>query len=184
MQSRGCCRKDAPTPRVSAKPCISCGELRAAEWFHAVIKLSTGLHSMCMPCTELYDQKRLERILRERKWQEPAAEKECRTCEKTLPISSFHTNRLNLDGHLIDCKECHKKAMDAIRAERKERFAGQPPVAPAGEERICSACGTPKPWSEFHKNSNSTYGIGNECKECMRKWVNQRYAKTRSASKS
>ena len=186
MRSRACCRKDAPTPRVSAKPCFSCGELRKAEWFYADSRTPTGLQARCMPCMQLRDQQRLERINRARKSLEPAAEKECRTCEKTLPVSSFHKTARNLDGFQNDCKECRSKAVHAIHAERKEHFAGQPPVAPAGEERICSACGTAKPWSEFHKDSRSMYGIKSRCKQCITQQQNvyRRLAQTGGASES
>ena len=169
MRSRACCRKGAPTPGVSAKPCFSCGELREAQWFHVDCRKSTGLASRCMPCVKLYDQQRLERIRREGKSQEPAAEKECCVCEKTLPISSFHNCPSSCDGFKKKCKDCVRKESAACYSERKERFSRQPPVAPAGEERICSACGSAKPWSEFSKDPRSIYGIGSECMQCRNK---------------
>lgn len=165
MHSLTFCRRGAPTPRVDIMTCTSCGEQRDSKWFNSG-KGPAGLQAYCMPCKALAGQQRRRRNLLECETRLLAAEKQCCKCEKTLPTTSFPKDSGNLDGLRNDCKQCHNKAKAALHMVRKERFQGQPPVAAAGEERICSACGTAKPWSEYYRRLDSAYGIGGVCKEC------------------
>ena len=90
----------------------------------------------------------------------------------------------NKVGTSNSCRVCTKKAAVARYAARKERLVGQPPVAPPGEERICSACKETKPWSEFSKHASSLFGIANTCKKCDATRSRDRYRRVQASSAS
>lgn len=177
------CRRSTPILTVSAKHCFGCDELREAKWFYSNPKAPTGLQARCMPCHVLLQLQRRERGQREGT-PDPPIEKRCRTCEKTLPVSSFSVKYGNKDGFSNECRECNVKSSAAWRADRKERFGEQPAVLPAGEERVCSLCGKAKPWSQFHKKAGITFGIVTKCIDCVRveRRAEQRRTQTSSGS--
>lgn len=150
---------------ASSKQCSCCGEIRPSKWFSPG-RGPSGLHAWCRPCSAYFAMRNRERKRLECDPQQPAAEKECCTCSRTLPADSFVKDVTSNDGLHSYCKECASKAQKARRANRAERSADQLSVAPASQERICSVCRALKPWSEFHKVSYSVSGIDYRCKKC------------------
>jgi len=51
-------------------------------------------------------------------------------------------------------------------------------------ERICTKCGDPKPFSEFHKSKNGKYGINCVCKSCCSELKKKLYAENPELVKS
>ena len=175
------CRKDDPIAKVHAKPCSGCGLVMEARWFYGNNRSTTGLTSSCMACDYLRALKRRER--NKLRYIEPAAaaEKQCRTCEKSLPMStSFGRSNSYEDGYYSDCNECRSKISAAFNAKRKARFGGQPPGPPPGDERRCSACEEVKLYSDFQRNW-STSGVLAVCKVCTSA-AHQRWRRNRQAS--
>ena len=43
----------------------------------------------------------------------------CRSCQQYLPITEFHRNKANKDGHEFDCKACHNARVSAGHARRR-----------------------------------------------------------------
>ena len=90
-----------------------------ATWFYESKSTPTGLMASCMACVTLLDHDRRERNLLRFKQAVAAAEKQCRTCEKTLPTdSSFKRSSSNNDGYRSQCEGCHniEKAANSARS--------------------------------------------------------------------
>lgn len=49
--------------------------------------------------------------------------KACKTCEKLLPLESFHKDKRRVDGHNNECKQC---SIDRVIRNRKKRVEADP----------------------------------------------------------
>ena len=164
-----CYRKAEPVSTVSTKPCSACGKVREAKWFFVNKGKRTGLGSRCMPCSSLYDEQRRNKIKAQSQAEQQLqpAEKQCRVCERLLPIGDFTRSYANLGGCASECKECKRK-LDVIRyAKRKERFGGQPPGSPPPDVHICTVCKQIKAVSEFYATKRrGASSMKTACKTC------------------
>ena len=162
-----CCRKAEPVSTGSTKLCGGCGEVREAKWFFVDKQKSSGLGTMCMPCGSLRGQQQREMNRVRSQGQQQPAEKQCRDCERLLPIGNFGRDYGYKDGISTQCKECLVKVQNVSRANRMVRFGGQLPGAPPPDVRICTQCKQIKPYSEFSRNrAHTTSGIRSFCKIC------------------
>ena len=145
-----------------------------AKSFYAHKATLTGLQSACMACKALRTQMQCERNQLQFREPEAAAEKQCRTCEKSLPISSsFDRSDNTKGGYRSTCKECRLKRSAAMDVKRTARFGGLPPAPSPGDERRCTACERTKPCSAFYKHWGSS-GVLSICKECLTAAYNNR----------
>ena len=120
-----------------------------------------------MPCVCLRDQQRRKMNRVRSQGEQQPAEKQCRDCERLLPIDDFSRNYTYEDGFARNCKECKVKVFNANNAKRKLRFGGQRPGAPPPDVRICMQCKQIKPYSEFSANrTQRASGINSYCKNC------------------
>jgi hypothetical protein len=53
------------------------------------------------------------------------ATKRCPDCEQTKPLSAFHRNRANGDGHHTYCKPCANRRVKASQEKRRERIGDE-----------------------------------------------------------
>ena len=160
-----CCRQKAAVPAVSAKQCYGCGVVRPAEWF-AAGKGPTGLQSRCKACHSHDNQERTEQLKREHASREPATQKLCRACQKTLPVTSFTADLQNKDGLQGTCRSCRTRTEITRARERAVRLREHPSKAPQPKALICAGCHEMKPGSEFTKHYAAAFGVRSTCKEC------------------
>ena len=99
-------------------------------------------------------------------------------CGKILPLANFARETKAPDGLRIMCKPCdslynatrrhgsREKALASF-AEFAEVKSQKGELASRGLKRcISTGCGTVKPVSEFHKNSDYSDGLNPRCKSC------------------
>lgn len=48
-------------------------------------------------------------------------EKTCKTCQKSLPISSFHTEKKVVDGRTSNCRDCISAKRQAKRKRERDK---------------------------------------------------------------
>ncbi|MER5910621.1 endonuclease VII domain-containing protein [Streptomyces sp. NPDC001982] len=98
---------------------------------------------------------------------EPNA-KQCRKCERELPLAAFARDGNRRDGLQVHCRECVAEYSAAHYRRRREAM-GKPlrekVDAPAGH-KLCRTCGEVKPHSEWHRNATASDGLSTRCKAC------------------
>ena len=52
------------------------------------------------------------------------------------------------------------------------------PIVEGVNAKVCSACRELKPFSEFMKHRNKKYGVGNQCRSCLRRYTLRKYGLT------
>ena len=151
------------------KECTLCGEVRESTMFSTNNQhLPLRLQSQCKPCNAMGTHFRSERYALQRQSMPPPTVKNCPLCSKTLPTSSFAGCRGNKYGLQRVCKACTSEQRAELRVKRNELFGLHPPFAPPGQERVCSQCGSTRPWTDFVRDRYSMHGIKPLCLECDR----------------
>ena len=89
--------------------------------------------------------------------------KRCRNCKKDLPASSdyFHRYKRSPDGFKNNCIDCRTKH------GRRKKWDGT--LDPSQPSKLCNACNTQKPLSEFAKEEFGLQGRRGKCKICENK---------------
>jgi hypothetical protein len=139
---------------------------------------------------------REKEFARRRGWQErvaaapksEVAEKTCKSCGRTKPITEFHKNRIRKDGHHSWCRQCSRERQRLLRNPEKTRRDSKShharykddPVYRAKKAEIarkwhqdqkthktCTKCGAFQPLTNFHKNTATKDSRQGWCKPCM-----------------
>ena len=92
--------------------------------------------------------------------QELAQRKVCRICHEVKPLTDYHRNKVNADGHNSMCKTC------AAEYDKEKRRRRQRVHEPAVSEKECPHCKSVKPADGFYRYSLSMDGLYNICKVC------------------
>lgn len=91
------------------------------------------------------------------------SEKSCTICGETKPLDEYHAKAAASDGKRSECKVCCRKAARENAEKRKLR-----PKRPPAPVKICTACDTEKPSSEFYVRNVAFDGLSSMCKSCAR----------------
>ncbi|MFD5951070.1 endonuclease VII domain-containing protein [Streptomyces collinus] len=98
---------------------------------------------------------------------EPNA-KQCRKCQRDLPLAAYARDKNRRDGLQVHCRECVAK-YGAAHYRRRREAMGKPVrervEVPAGH-KLCRTCGEIKPHSEWHRNATASDGLSTRCKAC------------------
>jgi hypothetical protein len=98
---------------------------------------------------------------------EPNA-KQCRKCQRDLPLAAFARDKNRRDGLQVHCRECVAKYSAAHYRRRREAM-GKPVReqvnVPTGF-KLCRTCGEIKPHSEWHRNASASDGLSTRCRAC------------------
>lgn len=98
-------------------------------------------------------------------------EKTCCKCKKISPLTNYHKDKHQWDGHSTRCKDCWK-------ARQKELKNKSVPIDVT--EKKCKKCNVVRPIDQFHKqNTSSVDGRDIYCKECKSKKALEWYAKNK-----
>jgi hypothetical protein len=104
---------------------------------------------------------------------EAIADKRCRDCGETKPVSEFWRWSQAKDGLGVYCKPCGGIRSVAYAARRRER-QGLPPVIPKAKApevpegmKWCRDCGQVKPLDEFPIATRKANGRNTYCKPCF-----------------
>lgn len=81
--------------------------------------------------------------------------KECKQCQRELPLSSFYLRSSGQPYTL--CKSCYLE-------DKKIRSASRTHIAL--DSKLCRKCGEEKSSDEFHKNYSQRGGLSSLCKDC------------------
>ncbi|MFF3463373.1 endonuclease VII domain-containing protein [Streptomyces sp. NPDC001984] len=98
---------------------------------------------------------------------EPNA-KQCRKCERELPLAAFARDGNRRDGLQVHCRECVAEYSAAHYRRRREAM-GKPlreKVDAPADHKLCRTCGEVKPHSEWHRNATASDGLSTRCKAC------------------
>ena len=85
--------------------------------------------------------------------------KQCTKCKEIKELSKFSKSKHCKDGLNYCCKDC-----DKVKSLAYARL----PLDLVPEVRVCSACKTGKPPTEFHKNKSGNDGLARLCKDCCK----------------
>ncbi|WP_405738856.1 endonuclease VII domain-containing protein [Streptomyces sp. NBC_00028] len=94
--------------------------------------------------------------------------KQCRKCQRDLPLAAFARDRNRLDGLQVHCRECVAEYSAAHYRRRREamgKAVREHVEVPAGH-KLCRTCGEVKPHSEWHRNATASDGLSTRCKAC------------------
>ena len=120
-----------------------------------------------MPCGYLHAQQRRKMNRARSQGEQQPAERQCRVCERLLPIGVFIRDYTRVDGLSTRCSECQVIEGRARHAKRRVRFGGQPPGAPPPDVRICTQCKQIKIFFEFKvDNTTTASGRSAHCRKC------------------
>ena len=122
--------------------------------------------------------------------------KKCKVCKEVKDKSEFYEHSGTLDGRDSECKICANKATKARtydcvckNEDCKKPFRGGQKTVKYCEDcrprrrtqaeielsiKRCSTCKETKDENEFHKSKDSNDGLTGICKECIRKWQQNR----------
>ncbi|MFD5340197.1 endonuclease VII domain-containing protein [Streptomyces hawaiiensis] len=98
---------------------------------------------------------------------EPIA-KQCRKCQRDLPLAAFARDRNRREGLQVHCRECVAEYSAAHYRRRREAL-GKPvreQVAIPTGYKLCRTCGEIKPHSEWHRKATASDGLSTRCKAC------------------
>ena len=87
--------------------------------------------------------------------------KECKKCNKILPLKLFYKTKYIKDGHEIYCKNCTAKCKN----KTDKRLKVKPDNIP-NDSAFCCKCEEVKHQSFFRKNKSHTNGCQSFCKPC------------------
>lgn len=117
---------------IVAKECNVCREVLPVSCFSQNKKHKDGLLGTCKDCIETRHQKYMvkwkneefERNIDLTKAESlfPSFEKECVTCHKLLPITSFYRSIRKKDGFASSCKDCKKTIAKELRKRIKKKM--------------------------------------------------------------
>ncbi|MGW2232566.1 endonuclease VII domain-containing protein [Streptomyces sp. NPDC001759] len=110
--------------------------------------------------------------------EDPSA-KQCRVCERHLPLGAFARDGNRRDGLQVWCRECVAE-YSATRYRRRREAVGktvrEKVDVPAGH-KLCRACGEVKPHSEWHRKRSAPDGLASRCKACRAVLLRQDHLK-------
>ena len=129
-------------PEIATKVCSKCGRELPVSEFGRHAKTKDGYQPVCRECRSAEMKGRPQVAKKEEKAQEQVQEdkhylpfgrrpkhptyvdeetgetmKWCNTCKQYKPITDFHLNKSNKDGHTFECKACHNAR--TVRCQRK-----------------------------------------------------------------
>ena len=101
------------------------------------------------------------------------AGKQCRDCERILPLTEFWYRKASPDGRALYCKDCFSTRSAASYDKRLERRGQRRTLAPQPRETLspgmkrCPDCQQVLEISEFVANRTTKTGIGGYCRPCQ-----------------
>lgn len=110
--------------------------------------------------------------------EEPNA-RQCRSCERDLPLAAFARNKDRPDGLQVWCRECvaqYSAARYRRRREAEGKTVCEKVDVPEGH-KLCRACGEVKPHSEWHRKRSAPDGLASRCKACRAVLLRQDHLK-------
>jgi hypothetical protein len=156
------------------KTCSKCKEPQPISAFSKSGSSGDGLKSSCKKCAS-----KASRALREKNKNRAntitPVSKTCFGCRIEKVSSLFSKNYGNKDGLDSHCKECKAKKNRALREKNRNRS-----VIIVPDFKLCPGCKKEKPRSVFSKNSNSTDGLNNYCKECAARSIKLYHKKNKA----
>lgn len=150
--------------------CITCKVYKPTDAFHKNTYSTNGLQGDCKKCQrENQRQRRLAKaetdpstIPKAKKTRQPNSknEWECSTCREYKPLTEFHKNKSEKNGHSSRCKDCQQSyARQYLAKNRQPKLSREED----GQWR-CTSCDVLKEEAEY-----SSYNEGfTMCSECCR----------------
>lgn len=158
--------------------CRMCGRILPIEMFSKNIDIKKGYYTFCKDCHKQNVKEAEERWESERKKVSfefslnTKVEKKCKLCGQILSLSNFYKRHASKDGHNHYCKICISKKEKERNKRLKERGFPEELIP---EEKLCNKCNRVLPRSMFSKNSISSDGLNNRCKDCYKKYYKEYY---------
>jgi hypothetical protein len=159
-------------PKEKTAQCEECQRILPLTKFHRNRNYKSGHLPVCITCTNQKAEQYIQKWQAERK--EQPSEKQCRRCQRMLPLNNFRRNRGRKDGFDHLCNTCYKETMSAYVArwdtERKQKESDLSLFE--SFDKICTACSRTLPISMFYTKKYSKNGYTSTCKDCVRKKSN------------
>lgn len=138
-------------PLIDARQCIECLEHKPVKLFLPSSREPSGRISRCLDCIKSAAER--DRLEREKKFAEAAAraaakaEKTCRSCKLSKPLTEYAKHRLSRDGHRHDCRSCVKANKAKVKPKTPEQIRREKERAAEAHRRAANRIAV-KIWSE------------------------------------
>jgi len=153
----------------SEKQCRQCHHILPINNFRRNRERKDGIDHLCNACYKENMRVYIARWDKEHKEKEldlnlfQTFEKTCTTCQRTLPLFMFYTQKWSKNGYTAACKDCVRKQVNVYL----ERVKSQPKIIP--KEKVCHACKQLFPASAFNRSLHTPDGLYIYCKSCCNK---------------
>ncbi len=181
---------------VKQKRCGKCKELKDESEFRKNRSRKDGFCVWCKKCSRNYARKRylenskhFRRYLRyeeSHRTNDGMKQKRCSKCKKWKDESKFGKFRYSKDGLNYACKDCRRTyAREHNTKEgkglKKKYYIYEEchRVEDGVKQKRCCRCKRWKAESDFYKEPRYKDGLRYHCKECMRTYTREHYAKER-----
>lgn len=148
-----------------SKNCRSCQQVKPLDQFNRRLGNRDGLNYYCRDCEHAY-----KRAARVRRAKEPISvtQKTCIKCGASKPRDDFARGPSTADGLHPYCRACQGYY------NRKRRQARALLPIDIAEKR-CTRCNLVKEAADFHRQSTTSTGLDNYCRECRKAYGAQHY---------
>jgi len=156
--------------------CRICKQVLPISSFSKSRHTKNGYFHHCKNCHKKMDKQFQRRWEKERNRKDfefsldLRLEKKCKLCGKNLPLSMFWFRRASKDGHSHYCKNCSSIKIKKRNKRLKERGF---PKELIPDEKQCAKCKQVLSKNHFRKDSTSSTGLDDYCKDCRNEYYRQ-----------
>ena len=135
-----------------------------------------GYYSHCKDCHKKMEKEIQKRWENERKKKmlefslDTKLEKKCNICGRVLPLSKFWKKLANKDGYSHYCIDCSSKKEKKRNEFLKKRGFPEEKIP---DEKRCSKCKKVLSRDNFRRNSTTSTGLDEYCKDCRNEYYKQ-----------
>lgn len=150
-------------PASGMKYCSACEQTLPLAEFGKRTASSDGLHYWCKACNAMKVRAQRGVIQAQPRTPPPSGQKQCASCEKTLPIEAFGKRSASPDGLHYWCRSCNSLRV----MKQREAIKSRPPRPPVSGRKRCGSCKQELPIEAFGNRAVSSDGLHYWCKSCV-----------------
>jgi hypothetical protein len=162
-----------------SRECRICHVLKPISSFTVNIHAKDGYGGICSVCRKNNRQENIGVWTKQRindTKRATLAQKQCRICDRVLPIEMFSRTKDRKKGYLDHCKDCYRQKEKQIfnRWEHERKKTQFEFSLDAPTEKTCKLCARTLPLSEFWERLASKDGHSHYCITCQSKKSKER----------
>jgi hypothetical protein len=162
--------------KIKEMKCRICKRVLPISSFSKNRDMKNGYYHHCKDCHKKFLKETEQRWENKRKKEDfefsldVKLEKKCKLCGKTLPLSMFWFRQASKDGYNHYCKICLSKKIKERNKRLKERGFPEELIP---DEKQCRKCKQVLSKNHFRKDSTSSDGLDNYCKDCRNEYYRE-----------